>query len=1342
MTSPRLAPLSLLAIVCLAAALPACSCDPEPEQAEGDCGNGVVEENEQCDDGNRNDGDGCSASCSLEVTSGCGDGVQGEGEECDDGNTTAGDGCSETCQNEGGTSCGNGNVDDGEECDDGNTSSGDGCSATCESEPFCGNGIPEAGEECDDENDLPYDGCEDDCTESEAEIECAELQPLPAGTCEVTPGDGQRLIVGDVLMPHTVFRGGQLLVGEDGIIACVGCDCAAMAPGATVVSCPTAAVSPGLINSHDHITYAADNPYNDSGERYEHRHDWRKALNGHTGIPSTGSASDDEIRWGELRFMIGGATSTVGSGSATGFLRNLDKPEQEGLGQDPVNYAVFPLGDSGGTQLAATCNYNNITTPSQIANDDAYFPHISEGIDVAAHNEFLCTASSDGGGEDLLEAKSAVIHGVGLTPVDYARMAEQDATLVWSPRSNVTLYGNTAVVTAAHRVGVRIALGTDWMPTGSMNLQRELQCVDSLNTTYYDGYFTDRDMFRMVTWHGARAAAVDDVVGAFYPGYVADVAIFAPAAGDAFRAVIDALPEHTALVMRGGEVLYGDGEVVEGLAGGGCDLLDVEVCTAQKRLCASADIGKTFADLQDSVGSIYPLLFCSGAPPVEEEPSCKPTRPLAVNDSTVYSGTPGASDADGDGIDDGDDNCPTVFNPARPMDFGVQSDVDDDGEGDACDTCPLHPGVTACPHVTGDDVDGDGVMNDADNCIYRPNAGQTDGDNDDKGDACDVCPGVANAGALACPKTIYEVKEGDAYRFVGFAAIEDALVTACKSGEGYFLQIKEGDANYAGPDYSGIFVYSSTVNCGTTLAVGDRVNVNPALVTYFFGQIQLNYGTVSVASSGEALPDPIVAEPADLVGDAGPGLEGVLVRVEDVMVTALNPPAGPGDSDPTNEFVVDGVLKVNDVLHLSAPFPTVNTPYDSITGVLDFRNNAYKLEPREQLDLEVGNPVLVGFAPALSYVRQNSTGVQTFPVPLEVTLSGPAVGNTVVDVVSDNMGLVSAVGNAVTVLDGETSAFVLVNAPAIVNGGVATFTATEGQSLTADVHVIGSGDTPEVSSISPLSGAVAPNGTLSFDVVLDIPAPPGGISVTLGISEPNGGTGSSIDPTVLVPEDEFSAAFDFTAGPTVGSEEIFATLGGTAFADVNIINGAGLVINEVDYDQPGTDAMEFVEIFNTASSSVGLSGLSLVFINGESCPGGSCPQYRAVSLGSGQLMAGEYLVVGSQDLLDSITAPVEIPFSGAQDMIQNGARDGVALVFTASCVVIDSIIPEAMAALNGAIAACSGTPLKALSEFVNVSDSNNDDGSVIRFPNGSDTNVGSVDWAFTGNVTAGAENIP
>ena len=118
----------------------------------GKCGDGVIDPNEQCDDGvapAKKTGSGavdtgCSALCQIEAnwscpTPGqpcqylgvCGNGVLTSNKQCDDGNTVSGDGCSATCQLESGWSCrvagkpceptcGDGKVELGKECDTGN----------------------------------------------------------------------------------------------------------------------------------------------------------------------------------------------------------------------------------------------------------------------------------------------------------------------------------------------------------------------------------------------------------------------------------------------------------------------------------------------------------------------------------------------------------------------------------------------------------------------------------------------------------------------------------------------------------------------------------------------------------------------------------------------------------------------------------------------------------------------------------------------------------------------------------------------------------------------------------------------------------------------------------------------------------------------------------------------------------------------------------------------------------------------------------------------------------------------------------------------------------------------
>lgn len=105
---------------------------------------------ESCDDGNTNNGDGCSSSCDVEADylctwepsvctyqNVCWNWLVNSGEACDDGNAVSWDGCTDTCQIESGylcpdlSNCGNNVIDAWEQCDDGNNTDGDGCNQYC-----------------------------------------------------------------------------------------------------------------------------------------------------------------------------------------------------------------------------------------------------------------------------------------------------------------------------------------------------------------------------------------------------------------------------------------------------------------------------------------------------------------------------------------------------------------------------------------------------------------------------------------------------------------------------------------------------------------------------------------------------------------------------------------------------------------------------------------------------------------------------------------------------------------------------------------------------------------------------------------------------------------------------------------------------------------------------------------------------------------------------------------------------------------------------------------------------------------------------------------------------------
>lgn len=126
------------------------------------CGDGALALGEECEDGNTDDGDGCSSRCELEsgFVNACGDGVivAVAGERCDDGDDNSDsepDACRTSCRP---PACGDGVVDSGEVCDAGGAPETT-CTELCAVIASCGDGEVDDLEECDDGNDDPDDGC-------------------------------------------------------------------------------------------------------------------------------------------------------------------------------------------------------------------------------------------------------------------------------------------------------------------------------------------------------------------------------------------------------------------------------------------------------------------------------------------------------------------------------------------------------------------------------------------------------------------------------------------------------------------------------------------------------------------------------------------------------------------------------------------------------------------------------------------------------------------------------------------------------------------------------------------------------------------------------------------------------------------------------------------------------------------------------------------------------------------------------------------------------------------------------------------------------------------------------
>ena len=165
-------------------------------------------------------------------------------------------------------------------------------------------------------------------------------------------------------------------------------------------------------------------------------------------------------------------------------------------------------------------------------------------------------------------------------------------------------------------------------------------------------------------------------------------------------------------------------------------------------------------------------------------------------------------------------------------------------------------------------------------------------------------------------------------------------------------------------------------------------------------------------------------------------------------------------------------------------------------------------------------------------------------------------------------------------------------------------------------------------------------------------------------------------------------------------------------------SNAAVILNEIDYDQPGADTAEFIELFNNGSTSVSLENYSIELVNGR-----DASVYRSIDLSGFNIDANSYFVVCGNATL---VLNCDYSFAAINSWMQNGAPDAVALY--EADTLLDALSYE------------GELPPHTEGTALSISDSNTGIMSISRIPNGFDSDNNDLDFQ-SGCITPGTANI-
>jgi 5-methylthioadenosine/S-adenosylhomocysteine deaminase len=344
-------------------------------------------------------------------------------------------------------------------------------------------------------------------------------------------------------------------------------------------------IYPGLIDLHNHMHYNHIplwdfNVHLNANQRseeggYNNRYQWGDNYDYGPSITWMKNNVQDRDRWdmaseqmkyAEVQLVAGGVTAVQGSPSSgtqawdSILARNV---ELYNFGQDNV-------------QTCAVCSWNENSYNSQgklndMADGDleAWFIHLSEGVDSSSKQEF-----DDLFEKGLVKEQTMVIHGTGLDRSQFDKMASVNADLIWSPLSNLLLYGDTTDVVEADTAGVRISIAPDWGPSGSKSNLHELKTADLWNTEVLNNHFTNYELAQMVTSNPAAATGWSNFVGQVKSDLYADLVVLDTFHEDPYRNLIEAVDADVRLTVIQGKAVFGDVDIMQELQGNDWEYLN------------------------------------------------------------------------------------------------------------------------------------------------------------------------------------------------------------------------------------------------------------------------------------------------------------------------------------------------------------------------------------------------------------------------------------------------------------------------------------------------------------------------------------------------------------------------------------------------------------------------------------------------------------------------------------------------------------------------------------------------------------------------------------------------